>query len=388
MTTLRPSDTGSFRQSPFRRQNSVSPAPGLRPSTPSSSPTKSPLSPVKATSLSPEKASPFTRRPSQNGAVAERPSSPFARPTSGLGLPASPKVPTARKASVRSGSDKSAETVATPPVSPTRRVSPPDAAKENIPERSHSPDMMSPSRLDGSKTYADLATASPSTALPSSHQQSFASRPTAVRIPTSSTVSTIRQPIFAPSTSSHNTTKPDPRPQPRAVPTSSTATLQSSLRQSFAVLDPSGTGSLTPSTLPSTLTSLGLPTPTPAELSTYFPRSQPQSLTLQYYLSSLSSLPSSLSSAAEQEAAFGAWDTDDSGQIDLEALREAVMRTGPEAAGDEDFRLSEREAEEVLAGFAGRRAFGKGLGGKGEVFRWREFVGALGGGVGGEGVEA
>ncbi|KAK6430379.1 hypothetical protein LTR95_013469 [Oleoguttula sp. CCFEE 5521] len=387
MTTLRPSETGSIRQSPFRRQNSVSPAPGLRPSTPSSSPTKSSLSPVKATSLSPEKASPFTRRPSQNGAAGDRPASPFARPTSGLGLPASPKVATARKASVRSGSDKSAETVATPPASPTRHVLPPEAAKENIPERSHSPDMMSHSRLDGSKSYADLTSASPSTALPASQQQHLAPRPTAVRIPTSSTVSTIRQPIFAPSTS-HTTPKSTPKHQPRALPTSSTATLQASLRQSFAVLDPSGTGSLTPSTLPGTLTSLGLPTPTPAELSTYFPHSQPQSLTLQHYLSSLSSLPSSLSSAAELEAAFGAWDTDDSGQIDLEALREALMRTGPEGAEDEDFRLSDAEAEAVLRGFAGRRAFGKGLGGKGEVFRWREFVGALGGGMCGEGVEA
>lgn len=61
------------------------------------------------------------------------------------------------------------------------------------------------------------------------------------------------------------------------------------------------------------------------------------------------------------------------------------MNTAPEV-GEEDYRLSEREVESVMREFVGRRAFGapKGLGGggkgKGEVFRYREFMGALGGG--------
>lgn len=55
--------------------------------------------------------------------------------------------------------------------------------------------------------------------------------------------------------------------------------------------------------------------------------------------------------------------------------------------------MSEREVEGVMRDFVGRRAFGapKGLGGgggkgKGEVFRYREFMGALGGGGGSGGM--
>ena len=87
------------------------------------------------------------------------------------------------------------------------------------------------------------------------------------------------------------------------------------------------------------------------------------------------------------EAAFEAWDVDDSGQIDLAELRQALMRTA------EDDGLSEREIEGILGDFGGRRAFGaKGRGlegkGRGEVFRYREFMaGVMGGSVGeGEGL--
>ena len=87
-------------------------------------------------------------------------------------------------------------------------------------------------------------------------------------------------------------------------------------------------------------------------------------------------------------AAFAAFDIDDSGQIDARELREALLHTGPEP-GEEDYRMSERDVDGVLAEFVGRRAFGaKGLNaakGKGEVFRYRDFMASLTGGAGDSG---
>lgn len=81
--------------------------------------------------------------------------------------------------------------------------------------------------------------------------------------------------------------------------------------------------------------------------------------------------------------AFAAFDERDSGEIDVGELRDAVMQTVPEEGGRV---LGGREVDEVLAGFVGRRAFGKGnlTGGRGEVFRYREWVGGVMG-VGEEG---
>lgn len=84
-------------------------------------------------------------------------------------------------------------------------------------------------------------------------------------------------------------------------------------------------------------------------------------------------------------AAFGAFDVDDSGQIDLAELRDAVLRTAPEAGSG--LRLSDREVDNILAEFTGRRAFGaKGVsgkelggGGRGEVFRYRDFMATISG---------
>ena len=74
---------------------------------------------------------------------------------------------------------------------------------------------------------------------------------------------------------------------------------------------------------------------------------------------------------------------DDSGQIDVVELRKALLDTAPEP-GEEMIRLSEREVDNILGEFAGRRAFGgKGTNvakGKGEVFRYRDFMGSITGG--------
>ena len=102
-------------------------------------------------------------------------------------------------------------------------------------------------------------------------------------------------------------------------------------------------------------------------------------MNLARYLDTLSGPLAELSQPEELLAAFGAFDVDDSGQIDVAELKRALAEEG---------EMSEREVESVLAEFSGRRAFGaKGTHvakGKGEVFRYREFMGAVGGGNGGD----
>lgn len=127
---------------------------------------------------------------------------------------------------------------------------------------------------------------------------------------------------------------------------------------------------------------------TPADLRDFFPPNAPSNLNLARYLDTLSAPLADLSSSDELTAAFEAFDVDDSGQIDVAELRRALLNTAPEP-GEEVIDLSEREIDAVIGDFVGKRAFGaKGLNvakGKGEVFRWREFMGAVSGGVGGEG---
>ena len=91
------------------------------------------------------------------------------------------------------------------------------------------------------------------------------------------------------------------------------------------------------------------------------------------FLHTLSSLLGPLSSQQELINAFAAFDEDDSGQIDVKELRDALLHTSPEA-GDES--LNEREIDQVIDGFKGRRDFAKGIAGgnRDEVFRYHDFV--------------
>lgn len=86
--------------------------------------------------------------------------------------------------------------------------------------------------------------------------------------------------------------------------------------------------------------------------------------------------------------AFAAFDEDDSGQVDVKELRDALLHTIPEPG---DRAMTEREIDQVISEFTGRRAFGKGMGGtgaRGEVFRYPEFVGSfMGGGEGAQKVD-
>jgi Ca2+-binding EF-hand superfamily protein len=238
---------------------------------------------------------------------------------------------------------------------------------------------------------------------------SVPTRPPAQRIPTSSSIATLRQPNFnnsnsnntyPPSASSYASGSPQQKPVFRPIPsrpagptrgasayTTLPPPLLHALRSSFEILDPHATGSITPTTLPETLEQIGLPAPNPSQLIAHFPPPHTAGFNLATYLDTLSAPLAQLSPPDELLAAFAAFDIDDSGQIDARELREALLKTGPEP-GEEDYRMSEHEIDGVLEEFVGRRAFGaKGLNaakGKGEVFRYRDFMGNLSGGSGGQ----
>ena len=170
------------------------------------------------------------------------------------------------------------------------------------------------------------------------------------------------------------------------------------------MLDHDNTGAISQSDINETLSSLGI-----SDSSQFFPAGTSQQLSLPHFLNQLANILAELSPQQELLNAFSAFDDDDSGQVDVAELKDALLHTAPNAG---DRPLSERDVEAVLGAngsFTGRRVFArnavgiagiKGLngsaGGKktGDVFRYQEFVGNLtGGGNGhvagaGEGVKA
>ncbi|KAF2399645.1 hypothetical protein EJ06DRAFT_557423 [Trichodelitschia bisporula] len=157
------------------------------------------------------------------------------------------------------------------------------------------------------------------------------------------------------------------------------------MRESFAVLDRANTGMVTPGDVAQQLSELGLDA-SPAALAAYFSGSGQQSVNLATYLNLLASDLAQLSRQDELLAAFSAFDDDDSGQVDVAELRDALLHAIPEH-GSGDRALSEREIDKVMNGYVGRRAFkkgqsGAGLGGKKEVFRYGDFVAGIWGGNG------
>lgn len=164
------------------------------------------------------------------------------------------------------------------------------------------------------------------------------------------------------------------------------------MRESFEVLDCHNSGTITSADVSTMLDQLGMAN-TPAALSAFFPPNMPSNLNLARFLDTLSGPMADLSHPDELTAAFGAFDVDDSGQIDLNELKEALLSTAPEDVGMP--RMSERQADAILSEFAGRRAFGGkgvlgkdfgGVGGKarGEVFRYRDFMASISGAGGSE----
>lgn len=91
-----------------------------------------------------------------------------------------------------------------------------------------------------------------------------------------------------------------------------------------------------------------------------------------------------LSSSQDLLNALAAFDDDDNGQVDVADLRDALLHTAPEDGGAP---LTEQQIDEVFSGFTGRRAFGGrgaksgGMGKRGEVFQYPDFVRSV---VGGE----
>lgn len=104
------------------------------------------------------------------------------------------------------------------------------------------------------------------------------------------------------------------------------------------------------------------------------------------FLNTLSGLMASMSSSQELLNALAAFDDDDNGQIDAAELRDALLHTSPE---DGEERLTERQIDEVFSGFLGRPAFigrgakSGGMGKRGEVFQYHDFVRSVTGGENG-----
>ncbi|CZS90164.1 related to myosin regulatory light chain 1 [Rhynchosporium agropyri] len=158
------------------------------------------------------------------------------------------------------------------------------------------------------------------------------------------------------------------------------------LREGFQILDRDSDGQVGRDDVADMLTQLGLSV-NASEITSFFPPSTSQTVTLPTFLNTLAIQLSALSHSAELLSAFSAFDEDDSGQVDLSELRDALLNTAPDPG---EKALTEREVDRVMSGFTSRRAFGKhthvsGLGKRGEVFKYQEFVASVAGGAGVDG---
>ncbi|KAJ0376206.1 hypothetical protein COL26b_005610 [Colletotrichum chrysophilum] len=149
------------------------------------------------------------------------------------------------------------------------------------------------------------------------------------------------------------------------------------LREGFEILDRDSDGIINRDDVADMLNQLGLPS-NASDVTHFFPPSAPQTMTMATFLNSLATMMASLSHQSELLSAFSAFDDDDSGQINLNELRDALLNTAPEPG---ERPLTEAEVEKVIEGFTGRRAFSRsmqsGLGKRGEVFRYQDFVNSI-----------
>lgn len=118
-------------------------------------------------------------------------------------------------------------------------------------------------------------------------------------------------------------------------------------------------------------------------LTRFFPPGSGQTINFATFLNTLSQLMAPMSTSQELVNALAAFDDDDNGQIDVAALRDALLHTVPEDGGRP---LTEPQIDEVFSGFTGRRAFGGrgaktgGMGTRGDVFQYHDFVRSVVGG--------
>ncbi|OTB07999.1 hypothetical protein M426DRAFT_317504 [Hypoxylon sp. CI-4A] len=152
------------------------------------------------------------------------------------------------------------------------------------------------------------------------------------------------------------------------------------LRDGFQILDRDSDGVVNKEDVADMLNQLGLPS-SPSDISQFFPPSGPQTTTLAIFLNSIATTLAAMSPSAELLSAFSAFDDDDSGQVDLGELRDALLHTTPEPG---ERALSSTEVDKIMSGFSGRRAFSRtmtgGLSKRGEVFKYQEFVNSIVGG--------
>ncbi|KAI0128908.1 hypothetical protein BJ170DRAFT_351972 [Xylariales sp. AK1849] len=153
------------------------------------------------------------------------------------------------------------------------------------------------------------------------------------------------------------------------------------LRDGFQILDRDSDGAVNREDIADMLNQLGMPS-SPSEVSQFFPSGGPQTMTLAVFLNSLATTLTAMSPSSELLSAFSAFDDDDSGQVDLAELRDALLHTAPEPG---ERALSAHEVDKIMADFSGRRAFSKsamagGMSKKGEVFKYQNFVNSIVGG--------
>lgn len=157
-----------------------------------------------------------------------------------------------------------------------------------------------------------------------------------------------------------------------------------SLRDGFQILDRDCDGVVNRDDVADMLNQLGLPSGY-SDVSRFFPPSSPQTIAMPAFLNSLAEDLSALSPSAELLSALSAFDDDDSGQVDIVELRDALLNTAPEPG---QRPLTAADVDKVMEGFTGRRAFNRNmnaqLGSKrGEVFKYQEFVKSVMGSNGG-----
>ncbi|KAI6246572.1 Myosin regulatory light chain 1 [Erysiphe necator] len=157
------------------------------------------------------------------------------------------------------------------------------------------------------------------------------------------------------------------------------------LREAFHILDRDSDGHVGREDVTDMFSQLGLSTD-PSNISTFFPPSANQTITLPVFLNSLADILSTISPSSELISAFSAFDEDDSGQIDLTEFKDALLQIKPDPGV---MPLTEGEIDGLMAGYIGRRAFrkqaGGGLGKRGEVFKYYDFIASISGKSGADG---
>lgn len=161
------------------------------------------------------------------------------------------------------------------------------------------------------------------------------------------------------------------------------------MREAFQILDRDSDGFVDREDVAEMLGQLGMDS-SMAATSTFFPPQSQHPYPMPAFLGSLSSSLAQMSPPSELLAALSAFDDDDSGQVDINDLTEALLYTAPEP-GDRRKPLDHGEIAQVMQEFAGKRAFSKHSTtsslNRGDVFRYREWVSGLQA-VGGQGEKA